>query len=969
METENATGEPGSGAKWLLERDGELAVLDALVAGTAAGSGRVVLVEGPAGIGKSRLLGEICNRAASRGLRVLSGSGGELERDFAFGVVRQLLEPEATGSADGQWEGLWSGAARFAEPVFAELDVGVGAADNRSQAILHGLFWLTANLSERAPLLVAIDDLHWADQPSLRFVSYLARRVERLPVLVVLAARPAEPGVGVRLAAELLDSVGAATIRPQPLSFLAVSAVVRAELGRAADDQLCAACYEATGGNPFLLSALVEELRGLGGLDGIRSERVARLGSARIAGAVLLRVGRLGAPAPALARAIAVLGERAELAYAAALAGVDAVAAGKMVDALANAAVLERGRPVRFVHPIVRMAIYEDLAASERAQLHARAARLLDGDGADIDAVAVHLLVADGCGDPWTVHTLRAAAAAAMVRGAPETAAGFLRRALREPPAEPLRSALSLELGVAAARAGDPDALDLLRNALTVAADATGHARAAVELVPLLLAAGHIDEGIAALERGLAAVENADTQLACLVEAYLLLLGVTGVAAYRRLRDRLDRTLERLATIPERSARLLVAPLVVHLAYRGATAAELAACADRALAGGQLVQEMSVASTLAYPPILMLSYVDRAEEAEQLLDDAFGQSSARASVGGLVMSSGCRALVRFRRGKLCGAQVDAEACLELAVEAGLARFVRMAVAVLVAVCVEQGRLDAAEAALDRLTVVAIDDPDGPPGGTLLRDSRGWLSLARGDAHSALASFDAIRRWEQDMGATQAVVLVSWRIGAVLARLRLGECAEALRLAGEQVILAQRFGAASAVGVALRALGLAQGGPEGIASLTRAALTLEGSPSRLEHARALIDLGAALRRVGQRSQALGPLRQGMDLAHRCGATALAAAAHHQLVAAGARPRRMAASGRDALTANQRRVAEFAAEGMSNLDIAHTLFVTVRTVEMHLSNVYTKLGVTSRRQLPAALTQPTQTAPVKPTQTPI
>ncbi len=958
MKTDSAADERGSGAMLLLEREGELAALDALVAATAAGRGRVVLVEGPAGIGKSRLLGEVCNRATSLGFRALTGSGGELEREFAFGVARQLLEPAITDSADGQWEGLWSGAARFAEPVFAYLDVEVGEAGTPSQAILHGLFWLTANLSERTPLLVVIDDLHWADPPSLRFVSYLARRVERLPVLVMLAARPAEPGTDASLAAQLIDSLGASVIRPQPLSPRAVSAIVRAELGSVAGERLCAACHEATGGNPFLLGAVVEELRGLGELSGVRPDMVRQLGSERIAVAVLLRVGRLGAPASVLARAIVVLGERAELACAAALAGLDTVTAGGIVDALVDAAVLKRGRPLRFVHPIVRTAIYGDLAATERVQLHARAARLLSENGADIDTVAVHLLATEGHGDPWTVQGLRAAAAASLGRGAPEMAVGFLRRALREPPAESLRPALSLELGVAAARAGDLDAAELLRTAVTLTADPVTCATAAVELASVLLAAGQIDEAVEVLERGLAAVENADTELACLVEANLLLMGVCTAAAQRRLRDRLDCTVERLPALPVRSARILVAPLIVHLAFRGATATELAAYAERALFGGQLVRELSATSSLPYPPMIMLSYVDRAQTAEQALDDAFAQSSARASVVGLVLSSGFRALVRFRRGNLAGAQSDAESCLELALEAGLARFDRLAVAMLISVFIEQGRISDAQAVLDRLTVVAIDDPDGPPAGTLLRDSRGWLNLAQGDAHSALANFDAIRCWEQDFGATGGVVQVSWRIGATLANLRMGERAEALRLADEQMILAQRFGAASAIGAAQRALGLALGGQDGITSLTRAALTLEDSPARLDHARALIDLGAALRRVGKRSQALGPLRQGMDLAHRCGAAALAAGAHHQLVAAGARPRRLAVSGREALTPNQQRVAELAAGGMSNLDIAHTLFVTVRTVEMHLSNAYAKLGITSRHQLPTALTEATQ-----------
>lgn len=967
MQAGNAGGEPRSGSGLLLEREAELAVLESLVADTADGRGRVVLVEGPAGIGKTRLLGEVRKCAGSFGLRVLAGSGGELERDFAFGVVRQLLEPAVADSGGEQRGLLWSGAARYAEPVF-DPDGGGDGADNPSQAILHGLFCLTSNLAGRTPLLLLIDDLHWADQPSLRFVSYLGRRVERLPVLVLAAARPGEPGVGAKIAAELADSLRAVVIRPRPLSRRAVTEAVRARLGRAVGDELCVACHESTLGNPFLLGALVQELRCLGELDEIRPEMVRQLGSERIATAVLLRVGRLGAPAPALARALAVLGERAELAHAAALVGIEAVAAGVIVDALVDAVVLERGRPFRFVHPVVRTAIYEDIAASERAGLHARAARLLSEGEADVEAVAVHLVAAASCGDPWTVQSLRAAAAAALGRGAPETAVGFLRRALREPPAQPLRPALSLELGVAAARAGDPAALDLLRTALTLANDPITHARATVELAPVLLATGRIDEAVDALERGLAAVENADAELDCLMEAYLLLMGVTAAAAYRRLRDRLDRTLERLATLPERSVRMLIAPLAVHLAYQGAPAAELAAYAERALAGGQLVREMPVVSTLAYPPILQLAYADRVEVAEQWLDDAFAQSSARASVVELVMSSGLRAHVRYRRGNLPGAQADAETCLELAVDASLARFGTVAVAVLVAVLVEQGRFGEAEAALGCLGTVAIDDPDGPPGGTLLRESRAQLRLAQGDARSALAECDAIRRWEEEVGATGGVVQVSWRIGATLARLRLGDRAEALRLASEQMVLASRFSVASAVGVALRALGLAQGGQEGIASLNQAVVALEGSPARLEHARALVDLGAALRRGGQRSQALVPLRQGMDLAFRCGATTLAASAREQLLTAGARPRRTAVTGRDALTASQRRAAELAAEGMSNRDIAHTLFVTVRTVEMHLSNAYSKLGITSRYQLPAVLAEPTPTAPAKPTRTP-
>lgn len=941
------------GDRALRERTSELSTLEQLVDGARVGSGRVVLLEGPAGIGKTRLLEEVRNRAGTLGFRILTGSGSELEHDFAFGVVRQLLEPAVTDSRGNHPQELWCGAARFAEPVFADPDLAVGGGNNPSQAILHGLFSLVVRLAQSSPVLLAIDDVHWADQPSLRFVRYLGRRVERLPVLVVLTTRPAEPGMVARPAAELVDALQTVVIRPQPLSRQAVTAVVRTNLTERASDELCAACYEATVGNPFLLVALLEELRGYGKQDEFRPEAVRQLRSERIAVAVLLRVGRLGTAAAALAGAIAVLGERAALADAAALAAVDTLTAGRVVDALVDASVLEVGPALRFAHPIVRTAIYQDIAASERAQLHARAARLLSENGADIDSVAVHLLATTASDDPWTVEQLRVAAGVALGRGAPETAVTFLRRALCEMPAEPLRPALVLELGIAAARAGTPDAPELLRTAVTMATDPITQSTAAVELAPVLMAAGQIDEAVAVLGQGLAAVENTDAELARLAEAYLLLMGVCAAATHRRLCDRLDHTHQRLATLPEPAARTLIAPVIVHLAFHGASAAELAGCAQRALACGQLVRELAATSTLPYPPMVMLSYADHAQAAEHALDDAFNASSDRASVVGLVMSSGFRALVRLRRGNLPGAQADAQTCLELALDAGLARLDRLAAATLIAVYVEQGRINDAHDTLSRLLEVPIDDPDGPPAGSLLRDSRGWLSLAHGDPRSALANFDAIRRWEQEFGATGGVVQVSWRIGAAAAHLRMGQRTEALRLADEQLSLAQHFGAASAIGVALRTLGLAQGGQNGITSLTHAVATLAGSPARLEHARALVDLGSALRRAGQRSHALEPLHQGMDLAHRCGATVLAATAHQQLLAAGTRPRRVAVTGPDALTANQRRVAELAAQGMTNSDIAHTLFVTVRTVEMHLSNAYTKLGITSRHQLPTAL----------------
>ncbi|MGH3480383.1 MAG: helix-turn-helix transcriptional regulator, partial [Nocardioidaceae bacterium] len=193
----------------------------------------------------------------------------------------------------------------------------------------------------------------------------------------------------------------------------------------------------------------------------------------------------------------------------------------------------------------------------------------------------------------------------------------------------------------------------------------------------------------------------------------------------------------------------------------------------------------------------------------------------------------------------------------------------------------------------------------------------------------------------------------WRSEAALVELGFGRADEARRLAVAELELARALHSDRATGVALRALGLAEGGPHGEHLLSEAVAVLGRSPARLDQAHALVDLGAAIRRRGRRTDARGPLAEGLDLAHRCGARALAERALVELRAAGARPRRLRRSGVEGLTASERRVAEMAAAGLANREIAQALFVTLRTIEVHLTHAYAKLGISSRSELPAAL----------------
>jgi DNA-binding CsgD family transcriptional regulator len=193
----------------------------------------------------------------------------------------------------------------------------------------------------------------------------------------------------------------------------------------------------------------------------------------------------------------------------------------------------------------------------------------------------------------------------------------------------------------------------------------------------------------------------------------------------------------------------------------------------------------------------------------------------------------------------------------------------------------------------------------------------------------------------------------WRSLHALELARRGDVAQALVLARDEARLAAAFGAPRARGISQRAVGLIQGGERGIGSLREAVRVLQGSPAVLEHARALIDLGSMLRREGHRVEALAALREGVDLAHGCAAAGLTQTGRAEMVTAGARPRRDAGHGREALTAAELRVALMAADGMTNREIAQALFVAVRTVETHLTHVYRKLAIDSRERLAAAL----------------
>ncbi|HYY79697.1 MAG TPA: AAA family ATPase [Actinomycetes bacterium] len=433
----------------MLEREAEIATIQGLVAAVGGGVGRLLVVEGVAGMGKTRLLGVARAAGRAAGLEVLAARAGELEREFAFGVVRQLFEPLlARASAEERAE-LTAGAAGLALPLFQQPTAGGDAADS-SFAMLHGLYWLAANLALRRPALLAIDDLHWADVTSLRWVAYLARRLEGLPLLVAVAARPPEQSPQAALLTEVLADPAAAVLRPGALRTAAVAALARDAFAVEPDPAFVAACETTTGGNPLYLRALLETLaQERVAPIAASAGRVLKTGPEAVARAVSLRLARLPAVADTLARAAAVLGDGTRLQHAAALADLGVEPAAQAATMLVRSGLLRMEDPLEFVHPVVRTAIYQQLSADERSSAHRRAAELFVAAGAPSQQAAAHLLATLPTGDRFVSEVLRRAAEQSLSQGAPQAAVAYLRRALAEPVTDAERAELLHRLGVA----------------------------------------------------------------------------------------------------------------------------------------------------------------------------------------------------------------------------------------------------------------------------------------------------------------------------------------------------------------------------------------------------------------------------------------------------------------------------------------------------------------------------------------
>lgn len=899
----------------LLDRQRELdAITHAMQAAEPArgARGALLVVTGGIGIGRTALLRALPAIAERRGTQVLSASGALLEQDFPFGVVSQLLDPLLPG---------------------APLDP--------PEDDPHG-DWLAlvADRSARRPLLILVDDLQWADPPSLRWLGYLAKRLANLRVTVVVTVREGDPRSEEPRLHDVTDRA-AHVLRPSPLTRSGIAELVTARFGRPADPAYVTACHDVTGGNPMFLTATLAALAGTGEPVAAQATavRTQRLTSLRERLAIAL--GSQPAPVRELAKALTVLDEGTDPELAGRLAGLDDTGREEAARRLHRLGLLAPGPALRFVHQAVRDAVEESMTPVEQEDVHVCAALLLHSGGHPAEQAAAQLLAATSCQDDWAVDVLRAAAEAALRRGAPEDAARYLRRALLgRSPSGPDRAALLVDLAVIE-RAFDPlAAIRHVSQALLLLPTATQRAKAAIRIPPSLLGGCPTPtvEVVAKVAGELGPAEiltGSDRELALRLEARLRHVAVIGPGELPGCADRLR------ALGPSPSLRTAAERELVTVLLHGATMTQGLTAAEAAPLANRILQYEPATPDHAHTALPLLAHVLIAADSTETIGPWLATARERARRENATVPQGVIAIelthVLLAQGRLAEARAQADEVLALGV-ANWATLQSMTAVVLVAI--ESRDTELAR----RLLSYRPEGADHGYRPSSLQLIRGSSAVQRGDLPTALEYFmDWGRSAERADWRNPAVF--PWRAWAAGLHYRMGDTRQAHELVDEEYARARAWGTPVAIGRAQRVKGALTAGERGLDLLRESLATLEESPNGMERARTGLLLGRRLLDAG-RPEAETHLRQARETALLSGAHWLADRAGRALSTLASSTASVAVA---ALTRTERRVAGLAAHGASNKDIAEQLEVSSRAVEKHLTHAYRKLNVAGRSQL--------------------
>lgn len=684
----------------MLERSVELRAIEELLAAKADGMNSVLLISGQPGLGKTRLFGAALDRARSRDLLLLRTAGSELECNVAFGVAGRLLLGLLAAVPAEERAALLREVPERARALYGEVSaLRLGDAED-GLAISHGLYVVLAAAAETRTILIGIDDLQWCDETSLGFVHYLLNRVSELSVRLLLTTGPPEADGAELDSIVLHPAVRELTLAP--LGREGVRMMVAEALGEEHAEALCDVCLEMTGGNPFYLHELLLALAEDPKASADRLERAARsLAPQLVIRSLRVRVGRLGPEAAALARAVAVLGDAVPLRRAASLAGLGLPEASAAADALAAVDVLWAEEPLRFVHPLIRISLEQDIPASQRAGGHLKAARLISSEGEGAERIAAHLLRGRPESDWWAVEQLRAAAAEARSRGAALSAVRYLERALAEPPSGEVSAELLAELGSAEAALG----LQAAEEHLTLAARTTENPRI---------------RGEVALARGgaLFAQSQAEAAAQAYQEGLEQLAAAPPGSCGHELRDRLQTALVlSMATVPSLQAQarrlsaelaerdngelstqshhLLLAQATVEAAFGGRPANVVISLAKRAWDAGRLLEHATPWGPAWTIVAWTLCLAGDLECSLEVVKTAADHARRTGAPLGFATATFLQARPQLWQGNVDAALAD----LELARDArryGWQQYARSAAAQYCLCMIEKGQLEAAE---------------------------------------------------------------------------------------------------------------------------------------------------------------------------------------------------------------------------------------------------------------------------------
>ena len=937
----------------LLERRKELRALDSALTGLRdtvdgvpqAPRGGLLAFTGSGGMGKTALLTEARARARAQGFTVLSGRGGEKEQELAFHVVRQVVQP-ALASMDekelraflGGWYDIVAAALGLVATPRGHVPDPTGVRD--------GLDWVMTRLAVmKAPVVLLLDDLHWADVESLSWLASFAPRAVDLSMLVVVAFRPELPLEAAAFSAPSAD-LGNRPFTLAPLSATAVARIIRDEVGEEAEDAFCEECWEVTGGSPFEaveLSIRLGErnLRGTG--DDLPAMR--DLAAAVKGPGLIERLQGFGTTTVRFAYAAAVLGQAISPELAARIAAIGSTAASEATEKLRAARILADGEgpgeSLEFVHPLIATTIYRSIGPSLREGMHNSAAEAVRAAGLGHAAAARHLLEVPCEGSSEAVDCLREAAREALHSGAPEAARRLLNRALQEPPLPEERAALLHELACATFLIKPTATVAHLREAL--AEPGIDPELRASMVYRLTQALAHTDRmaeaATVAAEEAQRAATHPRIRLRMQGDHFVWSAFRTDEAdssgrsrALARLADRLSgRGLEERYLLGSRAwdAMMCGEPRQKALAY-----------AEEALRGGLSWTHENRGFEVPVSVALVFMYCDQPRRAEELFAKGMTECESKGWRGShLALGQTLSGYIRYRRGCLAEAENLVREGLGIAdrVE-GAVPAQWFAIGILIQTLLARGRVVAARRLAD-----TYHYGDIIPNAVIYPDPRtvhAELLLAEGRPEEAAPLLFRVGEWLEGRDWRNPA-WCPWQLGLASALSRSAPD-RAVRHAQDAVKRARDFGAASAIGQALHTQAEVTGGEAGLDLHAQAVDHLQQSPAAYELARALVGHGAALARVGRLHDAADRLYQGLEGAVHCGAEGLAARARRELSAAGLRPLPLRYAQTDTLTAQERKAAEMTARGQAATVVAKSLHLTEQGVRQLLSSVYRKVG---------------------------